>query len=191
MGCTMRTSIVRPIFICQGGIKLNPVVVYFSHAGENFINGISKKVSMGNTEVLAYKIVNRLNCPLIQLKEMACYPESYDETVKCAEYEKKENRRVAYQKIELDRSKIDTLFLGYPNWWGSYPRIVATFLEDFDTDGLAIYPFCTHEGSAFGSSMNELKTQCPNADIRSGLPVRGSRVERADVAIENWLLVYK
>ena len=170
---------------------MNLVVVYFSRAGENFINGVSKKIPIGNTEVLAQKIANRLNCPLIQLKETDNYPESYDETVKRAECEKKAARRVGYQKIELDRSKIDTLFLGYPNWWGSYPRIIATFLEDFDTDGLIIYPFCTHEGSAFGSSLNELEDQCPNADIRSGLPVRGSRVERADVAIENWLLAYQ
>ncbi|WP_270344847.1 MULTISPECIES: flavodoxin [Enterococcus] len=169
---------------------MNPVVVYFSHVGENFIDGTSKKIPIGNTEILAHKIVKRLDCQIIQLKEIDRYPDSYDETVKRAVSEKKGNMRVAYQKIELDHSKIDTLFLGYPNWWGSYPRIIATFLEDFDTDGLVIYPFCTHEGSAFGSSLNELKEQCPNADIRSGLPVRGSRVERADVATENWLLAY-
>lgn len=191
MSCTMSISIVQLIFICKGGIKLNPVVVYFSRAGENFINGVSQKIPIGNTEVLAHKIIDQLNCPFIRLKEIENYPDSYDETVKQAELEKKGNTRVAYQKIELDRSKIDTLFLGYPNWWGSYPRIISTFLEDFDTDGLIIYPFCTHEGSAFGSSLNELKNQCPNADIRCGLPVRGSRVQRADVAIENWLLAYK
>lgn len=67
--------------------------------------------------------------------------------------------RVAYQDITHDCSKIDTLFLGYPNLWGSYPRIIATFLEDFDTEGLIIYPFCTHEESAFGSSLNKLKNQ--------------------------------
>lgn len=191
MGCTMNISIVQLIFICKGAIKLNPIVIYFSHAGENFINGISQKIPIGHTEVLAHKIVNRLNCPIIQLRESDCYPDSYDETVKRAKSEKKETMHVAYQDLNLNRSKIDTLFLGYPNWWGSYPRVIATFLEDFDTDGLIIYPFCTHEGSAFGSSLNELKNQCPIADIRSGLPVRGSRVERADVAIGNWLLAYK
>lgn len=187
----MTISIVQLIFNCKEGIKLNPVIVYFSRTGENFIDGVSQKIPIGNTEILARKIVNRLSCPLIQLSEMKRYPENYDETVKRTECEKKAAIRVNYQKIELDRSKIDTLFLVYPNWWGSYPRIIATFLEDFDTDGLIIYPFCTHEGGAFGSSLNELKKHCPNADILSGLPVRGSRVERADVAIENWLLAYK
>ncbi|MBF8808095.1 MAG: flavodoxin [Enterococcus lacertideformus] len=170
---------------------MNPVVVYFSRDGENFINGISKKIPIGNTEVLAHKIVSRLNCSLIKLKEVESYPDNYDETVKRTESAKKEDMWVDYQKIELDRSKIDTLFLGYPNWWGSYPRIIATFLEEFDTDGLIIYSFRTHEDSSFGSSLNELKNQCTDADIRSGLPVRGSRVGRADVAIENWLLAYK
>ncbi|HFD1635909.1 TPA: hypothetical protein QFF48_002184 [Enterococcus faecium] len=58
---------------------------------------------------------------------MKRYPESYDETVKRVKYEKKGNMRVAYQDITHDRSKIDTRFLGHPNWWGSYPRIIATF----------------------------------------------------------------
>ncbi|MGO3729120.1 MAG: flavodoxin, partial [Enterococcus viikkiensis] len=171
--------------------SLNPVVVFFSHAGENFINGVSQKIPIGNTEVLAHNIAKKLNCPLIRLEEMEVYPENYEETVTRAEYEKKENKRVAYHKIEIDRTKIDTLFLGYPNWWGSYPKIIGSFLEDFPTEGLEIYPFCTHEGSAFGNSLHELKMQCPHAIVHCGLPVRGSRVERAEVAVENWLLAYK
>ncbi|WP_430612546.1 flavodoxin family protein [Enterococcus sp. DIV0876] len=170
---------------------MSAVVVFFSRSGENLINGKPVKISIGNTELLAQKIAERLNCQRIQLEEMDRYPEEYKNTVDRAAYEKQENKRIAYHPVAIDRLKIDTLFLGYPNWWGSYPRIIATFLEDFETDGLAIYPFCTHEGSAFGSSLNELKEQCPNATIHCGLPVRGSRVDRSDIAIENWLLMDK
>lgn len=187
----MNISIVQLIFYLEGGIRLNPVVVFFSRAGENFINGKPQKISIGNTAVLAHKIAEHLNCQLIQLEEVELYPERYDGTVSRAELEKKESKRVAYHDLDIDRSEVDALFLGYPNWWGSYPRIIATFLEDFNTDGLDIYPFCTHEGSAFGSSLDELKKQCPKAKIHCGLPVRGSRVERSDIAIENWLLSYK
>lgn len=53
-----------------------------------------------------------------------------------------------------------------------------------------IYPFCTHEGSAFGSSLEELSPVCSGAEIKTGLAIRGSKSERADTAIKNWLLSY-
>lgn len=170
---------------------MTAVVVFFSRDGENFINGQKKKLSVGNTEIVARKIADKLKIDFIQLEEVDTYPLSYDATVRRAEKEKFYARKVAYHPVELNREKIDTLFLGYPNWWGSYPRIIATFLEEIDTIDLTIFPFCTHEGSAMGDSLEELKKQCPNTTIKYGLPIRGSRVERSDVAITNWLLAYE
>ncbi|MBC1664154.1 flavodoxin [Listeria welshimeri] len=170
---------------------MTAVVVFFSRNGENFINGKKQEISVGNTEVVARKIADQLNIDLIKLEEIETYSFNYDETVNRAEKEKLNGKRVAYHSVKFNREKIDTLFLGYPNWWGSYPRVIATFLEEIDTMNLTIFPFCTHEGSAMGGSLEELKKQCPNAMIKCGLPIRGSRVERSDVAITNWLLAYE
>ena len=170
---------------------MKAAVVFFSRAGENFINGKTKKIAIGNTVVFAQKVAALLDTECIKLKEVERYPEKYEEAVKRAENEKKQLSRITYHPIDLERSEIDALFLGYPNWWGSYPQIIASFLADFNTEGLEIYPFCTHEGSAFGHSLADLRKQCPKAKINGGLPIRGSRVERSDLAIENWLLPYK
>ena len=69
--------------------------------------------------------------------------------------------------------------------------IIASFLEDNDFSNKTIYPFCTHEGSAFGNSMTDLKKLCPNSIIKQGLPVRGSRVNKSDKAIDSWLNQYQ
>ena len=69
--------------------------------------------------------------------------------------------------------------------------MVAAFLADHDWKNKVIYPFCTHEGSAFGSSIQDLRRACPQAEIKTGLAVRGSKVSCADTAVKNWLLAYQ
>lgn len=170
---------------------MKAAVVFFSRSGENFVGGKRQMITIGNTAIVAQKIASQLKLEPIELKALEAYPASYDETVRRAEAEKKLAKRVAYQPFELEYSKLEALFLGYPNWWGSYPQIVATFLADFETKGLDIYPFCTHEGSALGSSLADLKKSCPAATIKTGLPIRGSCAEQSEAAVKNWLTSWR
>ena len=64
---------------------------------------------------------------------------------------------------------------------------VFTFLEHLDFSGKTIKPFCTHEGSGLGRSINDIKKLCPNAKIEKGLAVRGGSVWRARKDIEKWV----
>ncbi|MFC2476857.1 MAG: flavodoxin, partial [Catonella sp.] len=81
----------------------------------------------------------------------------------------------------------DVIYLGYPNYWGSMPMCVFTFLEKFDFTGKIIRPFCTHEGSGFGNSIEELKSVCKGAKIEKGLAVVGSAARAYDEAIREWI----
>jgi len=55
----------------------------------------------------------------------------------------------------------DVIFLGYPNWWGTMPMPVFTFLGEYDFAGKTIARFCTHEGSSLGRSVTDIKELCP------------------------------
>jgi flavodoxin len=81
----------------------------------------------------------------------------------------------------------DLIYLGYPNWWGTMPMAVFTFLESYDFSEKTMIPYCTHEGSGMGSSERDIKKLCPNAKMLSGLAIRGGSVDRADKDIANWL----
>lgn len=48
--------------------------------------------------------------------------------------------------------KNDIIILMYPNYWGSCPMAVFTFLEQYDFTGKSIFLLCTHEGSGMGCS---------------------------------------
>ncbi|MBP1048390.1 NAD(P)H-dependent oxidoreductase [Enterococcus sp. BWM-S5] len=162
-------------------------VIYYSRSGENYVNGQLKQLSKGNTMVVAEKIADYLEAELIRLIPKKDYPDDYQEMVELAEQEKKEQKHPEYQAIIQDISNYDELFIGYPNWWGTFPQVIATFLKQQELSGKTIYPFCTHEGSAMGTSVSDMIRLCPNAKIETGLAVRGSKAAVSDKTIANWL----
>lgn len=80
-----------------------------------------------------------------------------------------------------------TIILSYPNWWGTLPMALFTFLESYDFTGKTIAPVCSHEGSGLGRSIGDIETLCPGATLLEGLAVRGSSANGAQETITNWL----
>lgn len=83
----------------------------------------------------------------------------------------------------LDLSKYDTVYLGYPIWWGTMPKIINTFLDTYDLSGKTVMPFCTSGGSGISSSVSDIRSEEPNADVRDGLRASGS----GDSSVDAWI----
>ena len=83
----------------------------------------------------------------------------------------------------LDLSGYDTVYLGYPIWWGTMPKIINTFLDTYDLGGKTVMPFCTSGGSGISSSVSDIRSEEPNADVRDGLRASGS----GDSAVDTWI----
>ena len=110
--------------------------------------------------------------------------------MRCTEEAKDELRNQERPEFKNPISSIaeyDTIYLCYPNWWGTFPRVVATFLERYDFSGKTIKPMCTHEGSGMGSSERELTQMLTNATIKSGLAIKGTNAHTSDIHIEYWV----
>lgn len=86
----------------------------------------------------------------------------------------------------LSMDDYDTIFLGYPNWWGTCPMCVFTFLEHYDLAGKRIVPFCTNEGSGMGGSEKHLKKICPDATIEKGLAIIGNQAAQSKNTAQAW-----
>jgi flavodoxin len=102
----------------------------------------------------------------------------------------KEDSRLTKFGLELtdkvaDLDAYNAIYLGYPNWWGTMPMAVFTFLESYDFSGKTIVPYCTHEGSGLGRSEPDIKKLCPTARVLSGLAIKGGTVGRADSDVAN------
>jgi flavodoxin len=163
------------------------LIAYFSRKGNNYVGGNIVDLPIGNTEVIAKKIQQLTGSDMFQIKTVKSYPDDYNETTNVAQEEKRQNARPKLTEKVEDMDSYDVICIGYPNWWGTMPMAVFTFLEAYDFSGKTIVPYCTHEGSGMGSSEHDIKKLCPNAKVLSGLAIRGGSVDRADKEVANWL----
>ena len=67
-----------------------------------------------------------------------------------------------------DLTNVDTIYLGYPIWWGKAPKIIYTFLESVDVSGKTIIPFCTSGSSGIGGSMSAIRELAKDATVLDG-----------------------
>jgi flavodoxin len=108
----------------------------------------------------------------------------------CIDEAKKDLRAKARPELVSMPASIDeydTVVLAYPNYWGTMPMAVFTFLENFDFSGKTILPLCTNEGSGMGGSERDIKKTCPGANVKSGLSVTGSEAANAAGRVKKWL----
>ena len=162
------------------------LIAYFSHPGQNYVNGDIVDLAVGNTEVAAKKLAAIAGGRLFHIEQAETYPEDYHELTEVAKKELRAGARPPVKKPLPDMGEVTYLLLGYPNWWGTMPMTVWTFLESLDTSGKKIAPFCTNEGSGMGRSEKDLRALCPGAEVLPGLSITGHKVADADALLRAW-----
>jgi flavodoxin len=163
------------------------LIAYFSRKGNNWVNGRIVNLPIGNTEVIAKMINEIIGGDMFHITTLKSYPEDYEETTKVAKQELKNNARPELSERVVNMELYNIVFLGYPNWWGTLPMAVHTFLESYDFSRKTIIPFCTHEGSGLGSSVRNIEKLCPNAEIKNAISFRGGSVKNARSEVEKWI----
>ncbi|WP_195269542.1 flavodoxin [Eubacterium sp. 1001713B170207_170306_E7] len=141
----------------------------------------------GNTEAVANKIAGLTGGTLFQVETAEAYPEDYDALTDRAQQEQDENARPALSTHVNNMGSYDIVFVGYPIWWGTMPMAMSTFLEEYDFSGKTVIPFCTHGGSALGSSEQDMAALIPGADLRGGLAVRSGEADTSDSAVQSFI----
>ena len=135
------------------------LVAYFSLAGEQYGVGV---IEEGNTSIIAHMIAEQTGADLFEIEAVTPYPTSQSELLEVSQQEMSDNARPEIAGTVDNMEDYDTIFIGYPNWWGDMPMIVYNFLESYDLSGKTIVPFCTHGGSGLSN------TESTIADITGG-----------------------
>ena len=95
--------------------------------------------------------------------------------------------RPAVRNRVPDMDSYDTVIIGFPIWWGIAPRIIETFLEEYDFSGKTIIPFCSHGGGRFGQSLTAIAKLAPDAVMGEGLSVHYSGGTSLPDDVSAWL----
>ena len=163
------------------------IIVYFSRKGENYVSGTIKKLAVGNTEAAANILQKLTGAETFKMQPVQEYSKDYNECIAQAQADQRRNARPELKAYPESLDAYDTVYLGYPNYWGTMPMAVFTFLEHFDFNGKTIFPFCTHEGSGMGSSESDIKRLCEAAEVKKGLAFRGGSIQYSEPEIKKWL----
>ena len=163
------------------------LIAYFSRKGNNYVDGRIVDLPVGNTEVAAGLVHDLTGGDLFRIDPVEPYPADYQAATEVARQELERGARPDLAGHVDDLAAYDTVILAYPNWWGTLPMAVWTFLEAHDLSGKTLLPLCTHEGSGMGRSERDLERLCPGSRLLKGLPIQGGRVRNAGGAIGAWL----
>lgn len=151
----------------------NILVLYFSMSG--------------NTEAVANIIHDEVGGDIIKLETVETYPEDYDELVDYAQEEQQDNARPELSTVIENIDSYDTIFLGYPNWWGDMPMPIYTFLDTYDLSGKTIAPFITHGGSGLSGTPDNIREEEPNSTVTEGLAIYGDDARNSRSDVLEWL----
>ena len=163
------------------------LIAYFSRADENYFGGAMRTVKVGNTEIVCGIIEKLTGADRFKIEMKNPYSPVY---MTCIDEAKKDLRSGARPELVSMPDSLDgydTVILAYPNYWGTMPMAVVTFLEAFDFTGKTVLPLCANEGSGMGVSERDIKKYAPGAILKKGLPVTGSQAANSEGAVKKWL----
>ena len=149
------------------------LVVYFSWSG--------------NTRNVAESIQQQTGSDLFEIVPKTPYSTDYNTVVDDAKVEQQRGARPEIDGSIENLDDYDTIYVGFPNWWGDMPMILYTFFDTYDLSGKTVALFCTSGGSGLSNTVNEVKGLEPNATVTEGLHIGSGASSDPDHAVAQWL----
>ena len=160
------------------------LIVFFSHAGENYAVG---NIKVGNTKLVADEIQKVTGGDEFEIVAERNYDMPYGSLTKLAKEEQERNEKPAFKGEVKDIDKYSTVFIGGPVWWGTYPQVMFSFFDKYDLNGKTIIPFTTHEGSGLGNVVEDLKKLYPNSTFKEAFSIYGHETRNDLSKVNKWI----
>jgi flavodoxin len=178
-GCNSQTNVKQ-----QNQGKMKSIVIFFSHAGDNYSVG---NIEVGNTKIVADYITEIAGADQFEIVTHKYDGMAYTPLIELAKKEAANGELPPYEGNIPDLSQYDTVFIGGPVWWGTYPQVMFTAFNDMNLDGKTVIPFTTHEGSGLASCVDDVKKAFPKANVQKGFSIYGHEVRTNKAKVAKWL----
>ena len=160
------------------------IVIFFSHAGDNYSVGV---IDTGNTKIVADYISEITGADQFEIVTHKYDGMAYTPLIELAKEEARKGELPPYEGTAPDLSGYDTVFIGGPVWWGTYPQVMFTLFKDINLDGKTVIPFTTHEGSGLASCASDVRKAFPKAKVTGEFSIYGHEVRGGKAKVEKWL----
>ena len=133
-----------------------------------------------HTEKMANVIKEQTGADVAEIVRVKDYPTDYNECTEVALEEKNNKERPAIKDLGVNLDDYDTIFVGYPNWWGDMPMPVYTFLEKNNFNGKTVIPFMTSYSSGTSGTFNTIKSIANGANVLEGIHIYQRDIDNND-----------
>ena len=140
-----------------------------------------------NTKTVAQEIATRLNADIEEIELVEPYDTAFQATIDRCKADREKGILPEIKPLKVNVADYDTIFLGYPIWFGTYAPPIASLLEKVDLSGKFVMPFCTFGSGGLESSVKDLAEKQPNAKIMPGYGVRAARMDAVPKEVEQYL----
>ena len=168
----------------NSGNMSKSIVIFFSHAGDNYSVGV---IDTGNTKIVADYISEITGADQFEIVTHKYDGMAYTPLIELAKKEAAAGELPPYEGAAPDLSGYDTVYIGGPVWWGTYPQVMFTLFKDINLDGKTVIPFTTHEGSGLASCANDVRKAFPKAKVTGEFSIYGHEVRSGKAKVEKWL----
>lgn len=142
----------------------------------------------GTTEYMAKVIQEEIGADLFEIQTVQEYPTEYRDVTNQASQEKESGFRPELASHIDNIDEYDTIFVGYPNWWGDMPMALYSFFDEYDLSGKTIIPFNSHGGSGFSQTVQSIAELEPDAEVSTeGLSLSRGTVSTSRDVIAEWI----
>ena len=183
-GCNGQTEQTTNTITHSNNNIMNKIVIFFSHAGDNYSVG---NIEVGNTKIVADYISELTGADQYEIVIHKYDGMAYMPLIDLAKKEAAAGELPPYEGKAPDLSQYDTVFIGGPVWWGTYPQVMFTLFKDINLDGKTVIPFTTHEGSGLDNCVDDVKKAFPKAKVTAGWSINGHEVRSGKAKVEKWI----
>ena len=163
------------------------LVIFFSRAGENYVQGRIENLPRGNTEIAVGFVREATSADVFRVETVKEYPARYRECTDEAALEQESGEKPELKNRLTDISAYDKVVLAGPIWWGTFPMAVLSAVQDLDFSSKTVYPLATHEGSGLGGTADFVRRHCKGCTVGEGLAIQGASVGSSRARIGEWV----
>ena len=162
------------------------LVVFFSHAGDNYAVG---DIKVGNTKIVADYISKLTGADQFEIATSKYDGMAYKPLCDLAKKEQEDGELPPFTGSIDNLDAYDVVFIGGPVWWGTWPQVMFTFFRNYASElqQKTLIPFTTHEGSGLGHCVKDLKKEFPQATVTGEFSIYGHDVRSGQARVEKWL----
>ena len=140
-----------------------------------------------NTKTVAEEIANKLGADIEEIVPVTPYDGDFQATIARSMQDREAGITPEIQPLKADLSAYETIFIGFPVWFGTYAPPIATLLDQVNLAGKKVVPFCTFGSGGLDSSVRDIRIKQPQADVLDGYGVRAARIDAVPKEVDQFL----